>query len=454
MNTKRHDANYANFLPIVQSSGMGKSRTVDEPARRVFTLPFNFRPAADQTGYPKSDPGIFGRLSTQDHTLTLSQLGSRHRSLFEQLFKAAWEAPNSFRTYSSQEELVGEFRTWLLDHKESLYKKVCDECEKQDANPTISLNAGQPSAIRADDSAAAAPTPTEPLGSLNRSESRKPEELRSVPMEKQLSDSINSPECDVKATIVPFARAKLAGTQDGTLDNNGQLAVLGARVGLSFDRSRAEARLKEDRLVEGYMRVAFSIPEYREYMYADALSEPILAEAGAQLMHMNRMWDEFPRVLPDWCNTGLIAKGERGEWLARLLLTKAHDHVVRLTSPEPRPPPEFTRPILLSDFFEALAGRKNKDKILNAKPNNVPGGLTLVESVRGKARLIFTHWAKVGDSSVVTDEAAWIALGRCLAWQCFDDQSEIDLVTPLLLPPEDANLGRYTVSAIFWQIRV
>ena len=50
MNTKRHDADYANFLPIVQSSGMGKSRTVDELARRVFTLPFNLRPPADKTG--------------------------------------------------------------------------------------------------------------------------------------------------------------------------------------------------------------------------------------------------------------------------------------------------------------------------------------------------------------------------------------------------------------------
>jgi len=59
---------------------------------------------------------------------------------------------------------------------------------------------------------------------------------------------------------VPFARVKLAGTQDGTLDDNGRLAVLGTRIGLSFDRSRAEARLKEDRLVEAHMRVVFSGP--------------------------------------------------------------------------------------------------------------------------------------------------------------------------------------------------
>ncbi|KAG9096326.1 hypothetical protein FRC06_008772, partial [Ceratobasidium sp. 370] len=49
MNAQRADNDYANFLPIIQSSGMGKSRTVDELARQVFTLPFNLRPAADKT---------------------------------------------------------------------------------------------------------------------------------------------------------------------------------------------------------------------------------------------------------------------------------------------------------------------------------------------------------------------------------------------------------------------
>ncbi|KAG9075046.1 hypothetical protein FRC06_010306, partial [Ceratobasidium sp. 370] len=257
----------------------------------------------------------------------------------------------------------------------------------------------------------------------------------------------------VQANIVSFARMKLAGKHHDKLDDHGQLAVLGVRVGLSFDRSRAEARVTEDCLVEGHMRVAFSIPKHREYIYADALSEPILAEAAAQLMHMDGLWDGFPKVLFNWCHHGLIAKGGRGELLARLLLTKAHDRVVRLISPEPEAPPKFTQPILLSDFLEALVGTKNKDRILNAKPNNVPDGVTLAESVLGKAMLNFTHWAKAGDSSVVTDEAAWIALARCLAWQCFDNQPEIDLVTPLMLPPKDAKLERYTVSAIFWQIK-
>jgi len=40
---------YANYLAIVQSSGMGKSRTVDEMSKLHFVIPMNLR-KADSTG--------------------------------------------------------------------------------------------------------------------------------------------------------------------------------------------------------------------------------------------------------------------------------------------------------------------------------------------------------------------------------------------------------------------
>jgi hypothetical protein len=43
MNLNRTGKTYANFVPIVQSSGMGKSRAVDELGKLVFSLPFNLR---------------------------------------------------------------------------------------------------------------------------------------------------------------------------------------------------------------------------------------------------------------------------------------------------------------------------------------------------------------------------------------------------------------------------
>lgn len=43
MNTDRDRRIYDNFVPIVQSSGTGKSRMVDEAAKYIFALPFNLR---------------------------------------------------------------------------------------------------------------------------------------------------------------------------------------------------------------------------------------------------------------------------------------------------------------------------------------------------------------------------------------------------------------------------
>ncbi|KAG6835607.1 hypothetical protein H0H93_016564 [Arthromyces matolae] len=48
---------YANFLAIIQGSGTGKSRAVDELAQTVFTIPVCIRPLNDNSGYPPGDVG-------------------------------------------------------------------------------------------------------------------------------------------------------------------------------------------------------------------------------------------------------------------------------------------------------------------------------------------------------------------------------------------------------------
>ncbi|KAF8325609.1 uncharacterized protein EI90DRAFT_3072219 [Cantharellus anzutake] len=76
---------YARLLPVVQSSGMGKSRMVDEFSKYHFVVPFNLRKGVE--GYPAPDHAIL-------HWLTypgLSQLASDDRfsafltALFEKL---------------------------------------------------------------------------------------------------------------------------------------------------------------------------------------------------------------------------------------------------------------------------------------------------------------------------------------------------------------------------------
>lgn len=48
---------FAKTLSIIQSSGTGKSRLVDELSKELFTVSFTLRPVGE-TGYPPSDPEI------------------------------------------------------------------------------------------------------------------------------------------------------------------------------------------------------------------------------------------------------------------------------------------------------------------------------------------------------------------------------------------------------------
>jgi hypothetical protein len=50
MNRSRGDGKFQSFTSVIQSSGMGKSRVVDEVAKRIFTIPLNLREENDKTG--------------------------------------------------------------------------------------------------------------------------------------------------------------------------------------------------------------------------------------------------------------------------------------------------------------------------------------------------------------------------------------------------------------------
>ncbi|KDQ13786.1 hypothetical protein BOTBODRAFT_188265 [Botryobasidium botryosum FD-172 SS1] len=85
MNSKRGEKLYANFVSLVQSSGTGKSRLLDEIAKTVFTIPFCLRAGVD--GYPPADtsPRQFFTLRPHD---AYSFLDDRYLLFLEILFAA------------------------------------------------------------------------------------------------------------------------------------------------------------------------------------------------------------------------------------------------------------------------------------------------------------------------------------------------------------------------------
>lgn len=247
--------------------------------------------------------------------------------------------------------------------------------------------------------------------------------------------------------------AKLTAKRLGDEDSNSTLACIALRLLLEFEPSRQDAIATENELVQGHMRVVYSVPAHREYLRAGAPSEPILAEAAACIM--NEKISSLPQTVSRYMANGLISKGERGELVARLLLTLAHDRALYpnldLTVVLKHESAPFSQPIPVLDFLKTLLGEENMKQILESKASAGPKDATF-ETTFANAAVRFTHFAKGGDSAVVTDVAAYVAMCRGIAWQCYDRQADIDMIIPVILNPNKP-IDRYNMSAIFIQIK-
>lgn len=105
--------------------------------------------------------------------------------------------------------------------------------------------------------------------------------------------------------------------------------MIDIRLMLDYEPRRQLARDRESELVASHMRIAYSVPQSREYMRSGYPSEPILAEAAAQEMRANPEEFSALRIVEENITGGLIDRGERGELVARLLVTLALDRAVK-----------------------------------------------------------------------------------------------------------------------------
>src|ERR1700721_269103 len=106
-------------------------------------------------------------------------------------------------------------------------------------------------------------------------------------------------------------------------------------------------------------------------MWSGYPSEPILAEAAARLLnpvHDHPIMKQAPEILESALNTGLLARGERGELVARALFTVAHDRAIMQRTPEVQGTSHFHRPLPLVMLLENLLAPDIWHKVRSAKP--------------------------------------------------------------------------------------
>ncbi|KAH8109136.1 hypothetical protein DFH11DRAFT_1492957, partial [Phellopilus nigrolimitatus] len=122
---------YANSLAIVQSSGTGKSRTVHELGKMVFTIPFNLRADQDQVGYayPFPDREIRNYLCDAPKMLEEARLYFMQflYNLFSAVLKEVKKLESSFKQAKTYGHVAERWSTYLeKGGRHDLYRKVAN----------------------------------------------------------------------------------------------------------------------------------------------------------------------------------------------------------------------------------------------------------------------------------------------------------------------------------------
>ncbi|KAG5335767.1 hypothetical protein C0989_000427 [Termitomyces sp. Mn162] len=259
------------------------------------------------------------------------------------------------------------------------------------------------------------------------------------------------------------------------------LPILALRVDLTFESNRDEAVFLEGLLVASSMRTEFSAPEHRQYLRGGYPSEPFLAEAASRVLYnyfatrIDKKFkgrtvsaeerlsafeslykEELPRTINFWLSAGLVNKGERGELVAKVLLTVAHDIAVlrRFETHDPKTsevkPISFSDAIPVIEFLSSLIPPNDLNTVFNARPENDLDGKPLKEAFKN-AYVRFTHFARGGDNFVVTDEACLGLFFRAAAIIGHATLAVMDLIIPIWI--WDELLSRWSMSGIFVQIK-
>jgi hypothetical protein len=259
--------------------------------------------------------------------------------------------------------------------------------------------------------------------------------------------------------MVRFAHFKLTrrsnphkfGTND---DDPPMLAALTTRLLLDFEPKRELSRKMESTLVQGNMRIAFSVPKHHEYLRSGSPSEPILAEAAAQEMYLMRHHGRpILQKLADFVGEGMINKGERGELVARFIFTEAYDRAVLKRRPFPLGEVAFSQAVPLYTFLEELFGKGHCDRIWQSKSDNDADAGNFGTTFE-HAYVRFTHFVRDHEQNHVSTHTLWAALARGMAVQCSPYQDVIDIAIPVVMCEDlDEKLSEKNVTAILVQVK-
>ncbi|KAJ1304934.1 hypothetical protein OPQ81_006067 [Rhizoctonia solani] len=496
-------------IAVVQSSGMGKSRMVDEASTFVLTIPINIREALPsyKKTYPPPDVVVQqffqGCKNDSDHeqqkkyTIFLEVLFTQTLEAVTAIFKELTGDPEKLANAWATHLKAGQNEDAVGSNTQTFYDKVVQQANQEptkehERSPyhnlgTVLSNLEQrrvffiflstnsliegfapPASSYPSDrvslGAALVPPFTEMPFDLHRYKVLRdavPLTLENVCKAKVMV-GFGRPLWYAQRQIKPhkniftFAGDKLTASGMAEHKAGSILATLGVRVGITFDKTEHTSYSTQSKLVNTHLRVVYSMLPHREYMHTGSPSEPVLAEAASRYLNGPECRGtsiEGPERLYAELKKGLLARGERGELAGRLLLTCAHDLAVARNFDPHDPEPVYHCPILVEDFLCALFHPSYHELILNAIPVNENEPTETLRTAFFDCYVSFSHFALAEDPKMLSAPALATALLRGMAIQARDTQASIDAVIPIHKAPKTSPISPRTTSAINLQFK-
>jgi len=219
---------------------------------------------------------------------------------------------------------------------------------------------------------------------------------------------------------VKFAIEKLLNADPSTRDltQDQMLACLSQRLPIEFNSTTYISQIAERRQVEGHMRVCLKIDAAFESMVTVSSSEPILSEAAYVIMAKEsfRPLESFKSVVEGFA----VHQGDRGEFLALLLLTLARDQAVGPPDENGHPKRRFFdfAPFIYKHLFNSESQSASELKDL--------------ETDFPDATMHFNHFVKLHDLKSIDKKQLLLRMTRGAGVLCANSQAAIDAINVFL----------------------
>jgi hypothetical protein len=237
-------------------------------------------------------------------------------------------------------------------------------------------------------------------------------------------------------------------------DKHHVFAAMASRLCLDPCMNNEEATALAHEAVNSHLRVVVGIDSSSGWMTTVTPSEPIVADAVAEILAAPGKWPSSVRTLAhDLLSKGLVDKGLKGELFARLLLILARDVVLANT-----PPKDFkwSQHFTLSKFLDTLYASKCIQDLDSPRPEKRRRSrATSFSASFANAVLNFSHFTST-DQCLKRDTIRDLLhnlMRQQAALQLCHGQIHWDLLIPIYFGKPSAPFDPSALSAVVVQVK-